>query len=269
MDCQPELIECMGTFLLALGGFLPCLALILCCVYLLRCSSVLESYGSIAIYIAFGFSTLILTGLIGTPLMPFSARFEMGSIAQGLYEAFIIAAIPEEMARAIALLGLLAWRRDRLSSRYCLLTGAIVGLVFASVENTFYCMLKGWSTVGERAITSVPLHTFHGAIVGYAVGLAIHKRQWLWIPIAVAITAVLHGANNFSFALLYRETPDGESTIPTTGIGAVLATNWPSNLAAVLIGAGLTFCFARFCGFGPSDQERNEAHLGRVPQDPR
>ena len=249
----------MGTFLLALGGFLPCLTLILRCVYLLRRSSALESYGSIGIYMAFGFSTLILTGLIGTPLMPFSARFETGSIVHGLYEAFIIAAIPEEMARAIALLGLLAWRRDRLSSRYCLLTGAIVGLVFASVENPLYCIERGWSAVWERAIASVPLHAFHGAIIGYAVGFAIHKRQWLWIPLAVAITALLHGANNFSFALLYRETLDGKSTIPTTGVGAILATNWPSNLAAMLTGAGLTFFLARFCEFGPLDRKRNKA----------
>jgi PrsW family intramembrane metalloprotease len=130
--------------------------------------------------------------------------------------------------------------------------GAIVGLVFAATESPVYCMDGGWGAVGERAITSVPLHAFHGAIIGYAVGKALHQGRWVWIPTAIAITSLLHGWNNFSTALLYRETADGMSTIPTVGIGAILVTDWPKNIVLLIIQIGLTFLLGTVGAFGKS-----------------
>jgi RsiW-degrading membrane proteinase PrsW (M82 family) len=115
----------METFLLALGGFLPGLAMILACVYLLRRLSASESYGGIAICIAFGFLTIPLALLFIVPLDQFTSRIEQGSIQHGLYSAFVVAGIPEKLVRAIALYWCLGWRRDRLTSRYCLLSAPL------------------------------------------------------------------------------------------------------------------------------------------------
>ncbi len=111
----------MEILLLAFSGFLPCLALILTCVYLLRRPVPSESYWGIAICISCGLLTIPLTLLLGMPLTQFTSRFEEGSIQHGLYDAFVLAAITEEFVRAIVLFCFLGFRRDRITSRYCLL----------------------------------------------------------------------------------------------------------------------------------------------------
>ena len=125
-----------------------------------------------------------------------------------------------------------------------------MGLGFAAFENTGYCITKGWSAVWERAITSVPFHALAGAIVGYAVGYSLTKRQPRWAFVGVAVTALLHGVNNFDLALLYDgSSSNGDHQLPTRGIEAILITGWPSMIGVVLMSLGLVLWLAFRCPF--------------------
>lgn len=225
----------MQILMLALGGLAPVAALVALCIHLLRRGQPAESYREIAICFALGLLSVVIAVCFALPLDLFTFGFAGRPLLLGLYDAFMVAALPEELAR----LCVLRWRLGRLRSsldwQRSLLLGALVGLGFAAIENTAYCVGSGWSAVWGRAITSVPLHALSGAIIGYAVGYALHKRQWWWSILGVIVTTLLHGINNFNFKLWYAgSSPADDIALPTDGLGALLITGWPSNIAIVL-----------------------------------
>jgi RsiW-degrading membrane proteinase PrsW (M82 family) len=230
----------MEPLLLALGGLAPCGILLLIGITLLRQLKPPVSYCEIGSYFAFGLLSLVLAVAIALLFDVFTTQFLGHPNLFGLYDAFLVAAFPEEFSRYCILRWRLGKERNQLNSQRCLLFGAIVGIGFASIENTGYCVTHGWSAVWGRAITSVPLHACSGAIIGYAVGLSLRTRQLRWSLLGVVTTVILHGVNNFNFKLLYAgHSPDDDVELPTEGFGAFMITGWPSNIAVVLLLLGI------------------------------
>ncbi len=95
------------------------------------------------------------------------------SYAGAAYMAFVIAAIPEELAK-MASMWLFAWRRPEFDERMDgIVYGARAGLGFALVENIAYLLLLPASFsqyltlfIG-RAVLAVPGHATWGALMGY------------------------------------------------------------------------------------------------------
>ena len=168
------------------------------------------------------------------------------SVIYGLYQAFILAAIPEELARLAVLHEQLGQHPRTPYSTPMHAPRCDCGTCVHSLENLLYCTNTGWTSVWERSITSVPFHTLAGACVGYFVGYALNTRQIRWSVLGVLITITLHGLNNFNPKLFYGGTSPEEATnLPTAGIEAILITGWPANIAILLLSCGLVVWLTR------------------------
>ncbi len=96
-----------------------------------------------------------------------------GTYAAALYDAFVVAAAPEEAAKLACML-IVAWRRPEFDERMDgIVYGARAGLGFALIENVAYLLLIP-ASLGEfvslfiaRAVLAVPGHAAWGAILGY------------------------------------------------------------------------------------------------------
>jgi RsiW-degrading membrane proteinase PrsW (M82 family) len=113
----------------------------------------------------------VLVVALGTVLRPLGPL--AGTYAAAFYDAFVVAALPEEAVKLAAML-LFAWRRPEFDERMDgIVYGARAGLGFALVENVVYLLLIPHSLAEfvslfvARALLAVPGHAAWGAILGY------------------------------------------------------------------------------------------------------
>lgn len=111
---------------------------------------------------------VVAIGALLRPLGP-----EVGTYAAALYDAFVVAAGPEEAAKLACVL-IVAWRRPEFDERMDgIVYGARAGLGFALVENVVYLLIiphslsEFLSLFVARALLAVPGHAAWGAILGY------------------------------------------------------------------------------------------------------
>jgi len=109
--------------------------------------------------------------LVALPLslaLPRSA----GPLAAALYEAFALAAIPEEFFKLLVVKRYSARRPSFNEPMDGLVYGATAALGFAALENALYVAAGGWVTALARSLTAVPMHAAAGAILGHSVARA-------------------------------------------------------------------------------------------------
>ena len=114
------------------------------------------------------------------------------------YEAFVLAAIPEELLKFVVLRAYAARRPAFDEPMDGIVYGATAALGFAAFENALYVWEGGWITALVRAFTSVPMHAACGAILGYFVARSVFEgggRRALWTGFAWAVLA--HGIYDF------------------------------------------------------------------------
>lgn len=91
-----------------------------------------------------------------------------GTLAYALYEAFVIAALCEEICKYV-FLRLGSWRHKAFDYRFDgIVYGVSVAVGFALLENILYVMEGGFYTAVMRAVLAVPLHAFCGVFMGVA-----------------------------------------------------------------------------------------------------
>ncbi|MEZ4385030.1 MAG: PrsW family glutamic-type intramembrane protease [Nannocystaceae bacterium] len=127
-------------------------------------------------------TTFALGVLIAGPVLLFA--LPMGAFAEqlsdpfaaGAYEAFVLAALPEETFK----LAVLVWYARRHSAFDEPMDGLVYGVAaslgFATLENILYVAQGGLGVAVLRAVTSIPGHATFGAIMGYYVGQAHFSR---------------------------------------------------------------------------------------------
>lgn len=118
-------------------------------------------------------------------------------------EAFLEAGIPEELAK-LAFIAFVARRHiDRYFPRDLVVAGAAVAGGFAALENIAYLVMsENQLSVGLiRAILSVPMHIFCGAIIGSGLALHEQSQKGMWLVLAIAAPPLLHGAFDFPLML--------------------------------------------------------------------
>ena len=146
-----------------------------------------------------------LLGLLSTvpvivlafPLDRFHPRFG-GPLQLALYEAFILAAIPEELLKLLVVRLYSARRQSFDEPMDGIVYGATAALGFAALENALYVMDGGWMTALVRAVTAVPMHAAAGAILGYGVAcgrFSSSGRAAVWTAWGAA--ALVHGLYDF------------------------------------------------------------------------
>lgn len=230
-------------------ALVPCLIILYFIVSALRKGKSPTSYREVILCIVLSLVSILFLGLWSWVIDHWRTLFTH-QLAYGFYEAFLLAAIPEELSRYV----ILRWRLSRLPRPIdltkCLLLGCLVGLTFGTAEHVAFCLGEGWTSCWQRILVNVPYHTFAGAIIGYFVGLAIIKRKEIWGLIGLTITIILHGINNFNLRRLFETVPEhdhvGQVVEHTPGwLEAILITHWPSNILVTLTTTVLAFILFR------------------------
>jgi RsiW-degrading membrane proteinase PrsW (M82 family) len=174
----------------------------------------------------------VLLGVILTIVKP-----GFSSIAwAALYEALVIAAIPEEALKLLVIRAYSARQRCFNEPMDGLVYGATAALGFAMLENAIYVLNGGWTVALMRAFTAVPMHAACGAILGNAVAQARFgpaKRGAVRKGFCSAVA--LHGLYDFGLigiVMIANQPGEPEGTGAGAQVLALLAL-----AAAVLIGA--------------------------------
>jgi RsiW-degrading membrane proteinase PrsW (M82 family) len=123
--------------------------------------------------------TFLLGMLICIPVVPLAKGLEelgaglaVGMWGSALVQAFLGAAIPEELFKYLVLRGYV-WRKHHFDEPLDgVVYGATASLGFATLENILYVGKFGFGTAVIRALTAVPGHAFTGVVMGAFVGRA-------------------------------------------------------------------------------------------------
>jgi len=120
---------------------------------------------------------------------------------QAFADAFLEAALPEEVSKFVGIYLCLYRARDEISSPYDIVVLAVaVSIGFAALENMFYIGdAANWTgTAFSRSLTAVPGHAFTGAIMGTFIAHArVKRRPWLFLTAALMVPILLHGLYDY------------------------------------------------------------------------
>ena len=182
-----------------------------------------------------GIIVSLLGALVLRPLGP-----PEGTYAAALYDAFVVAAAPEELAKLGSML-LFAWRRPEFDERMDgIVYGARAGLGFALVENVVYLILiphslgEFFSLFFARALLAVPGHAAWGAILGYFAARRRFDGRGPGMLFGLALATVLHGLYDAALFAVPVAITHGY-TVWTLGFYGVPVIAYTPPLLAVLV----------------------------------
>ena len=155
-----------------------------------------------------GCLSILLSLLMSLPVGNLIGEFQ-GNFLSSLQKSFLLAAIPEEIAKFV-MLYLFVWKSRELNHHYDgIIYSVFVSLGFALIENILYVFKGGFGVAFMRAVLAVPGHGFFGVLMGYYFSLArFHtgeKRKEFLIK-SLVIPIIFHGA--YDFLLFYMSVSD-------------------------------------------------------------
>ena len=183
------------------------------------------------LWATFGLGVLTIPAVLLT-VWPVVAVTGLDHIANpylgGFANAFIEAAIPEELFKFLVLYLYASRHREFDEPMDGVVYGVAVALGFATLENVLYISGGGMGVAILRALTAVPGHAFAGAIMGYYVGQAKFRPQQRGklLTLALAVPIVLHGLYDFPLLTLKTMGEREPPISPGTGIVAALLITW-------------------------------------------
>ena len=151
---------------------------------------------------------LVLFGAISCVPAIFAEQFmtaigpsnDTNPIAFAVYEAFLVAALCEEVCKFL-LLRLGSWRNKNFNYRFDgIVYGVAVAVGFALLENVMYVMEGGLYVALMRGVLAVPLHAFCGVFMGVFYGAAKrysiegnHSQSVKATLLALIVPMIIHG----------------------------------------------------------------------------
>lgn len=128
------------------------------------------------------------------------AEFIEGSVGNALFNAFLVAALCEEVCKFV-LLWLGSWKNRSFNYRFDgIVYGVCVAVGFALLENVMYVLNGGLYVALMRGVLAVPLHAFCGVYMGIHYGAAKrysiegqHGKAWGSVFLALFAPFLIHG----------------------------------------------------------------------------
>jgi len=174
--------------------------------------------------------------LAGHPMMASATP-----IRAAAFEALLVAAVPEELAK-FAVLWLFVRRHEDCETGGDLFCAAVlVGLGFAGVENVGYVADAGskWIAAGSlRGILPVPGHAVFGILMGHFLAQMQRGRMSAGAAIALALAVPMAAHALYDFPLLLQDRLRAESGHPSIGsasAGSFLVVVAVTGIAAVFM----------------------------------
>ena len=168
-----------------------------------------------------GFLSIIIAILIDYPITIIGEGIN-GPFSKSFFEAFFVAAIPEELAKFIILYWIV-WKNKFFDEHYDgIVLAVFVSMGFAFIENILYVFENGMQTAILRAIFSIPGHGLFAISMGYFFSLAKHENKSSlkkYLLLSIIIPALLHGT--YDFLLMYASNLEN-CTDATVGLIFIL-----------------------------------------------
>ena len=168
--------------------------------------------------------TFLLGLLVTIPAIPLSLGlsailllFSPGPLLAALYDAFVVAAVPEELLKLLVIVLYCARRVSFDEPMDGVVYGATAALGFAALENVLYVVSGGLAVALVRSVTAVPMHAIMGAVLGHYVARARFgggRRIDAWKGLGIAV--LMHGLYDFGPMALSRLA---EEETPPAGMG--------------------------------------------------
>jgi protease PrsW len=159
-----------------------------------------------------GLLSVVVSLLVSVPLSGLMQLVE-GHAAKAFYNAFILAAVPEELGKMLMLF-LFVWKSREFDHRFDGIVYAVfISLGFALVENIMYVSSGGVSVALVRALLAVPGHGFFGVLMGYFFSKAkfIPEKRTRYMLRAFFYPVLFHGL--YDFFLMWVSNIGGENMI--------------------------------------------------------
>ena len=159
----------MNLLILVIIALLPPIAFLLYIQHLDKSEP--EPHGLILKTLLLGAAALIPAGITEALLTEIPA-LTMAGAPGAIVKSFVVIA-PIEEAVKLAVVLLFIWKKPAFNEENdgIVYVGA-ASIGFAMLENVMYVVQSGFFTGIMRAVTSIPLHTFTGVLMGYFVGIA-------------------------------------------------------------------------------------------------
>jgi RsiW-degrading membrane proteinase PrsW (M82 family) len=183
---------------------------------------------------ALGVLSVLPVLMVGVPIHHLIAGIE-APVIRGFFEAFFVAAVPEEFFK-LAVLLLYSMRRVEFDEPMDgIVYGVVASLGFATFENVLYVFDGGLGVAVSRAFSAVPFHAFAGAILGYYVGQAKFRpeEKWLLIVKGYGAVMVLHGLYDFPLLTLMALEKASSGGLLALVTVAALVVEWRWTLRLV------------------------------------
>lgn len=150
-----------------------------------------------------GFLSIIIALIIGL-LMTYIGNTFQSPLFKSFYDAFFVAAIPEEFSKFIILYWII-WKSKFFDEHYDgIIYAVFVSLGFALVENILYVFESGIGIAFMRAILAVPGHGLFAVAMGYFLSLAKFNKQsnlQKYLVLSLVVPIGLHGT--YDFLIMY------------------------------------------------------------------
>lgn len=132
----------------------------------------------------------------------------MSAVHGAVTQAFVIAAIPEEIAKFAAVFYTIRRYGNRGDRHDMITLSFAVALGFAAIENLTYLVAPGeWPLrAAGRAVLAVPMHGLDGLAMGACLtALQLHpRRRGLWLTAALGLPMLMHAGYDFPLMLVTR-----------------------------------------------------------------
>ena len=187
------------------------------------------------VWTTFGLGVVVLAPVAGIGLVAQGFYQDVANPwAAGLGDAFLAAAIPEELGK-FAVLYFYCRRHHAFDEPMDgLVYGVAASMRFAALENVLYVWQGGLAVALIRALTAVPNPAVFGAIMGYYLVLYHFRpdRRGLYLAQALAVPIALHGLYDLPLIVADRLPEEhaarlflyaGGFAVLTAGIGIGLA----------------------------------------------
>ncbi len=163
-----------------------------------------------------GWLSIIMTLILVSPINGIDLPSGM---PKSLFDAFVTAAIPEELSKWIILYWLV--RKAPAFDQYYdgIIYAVFVSMGFALIENIMYVMNGDMSTVIMRAVMAVPGHMLFAVAMGYYFSMAkfdTPQKAKVHIAMSLAVPMLLHGT--YDFLLMYTGAKSSHSPLLAVGI---------------------------------------------------
>lgn len=159
-----------------------------------------EPWGLIIKLLIFGAISCIPAVFAETFMGSFAPGLVEGSVSYALFNAFLVAALCEEICKFV-LLRIGSWRNRNFDYRFDgIVYGVSVAVGFALLENILYVMDGGLYVALMRGVLAVPLHAFCGVFMGIHYGAAKrysiegqHSKSLRSTFLALFVPFMIHG----------------------------------------------------------------------------